>query len=137
MSSYTLCNTIFTNFPYKYLSNLHHLHTIISDYLLLLPSTTTCFHRWPFIKRGNFGNSGIVWTVNGNGGVLQRSTICLDVKLICLDARLTIKVSFALERTLTLPQPPIPHHPFLLPPSPPAFLSISLHYCFSLGFLID
>jgi len=83
-------------------------HIIISHSHLLLPSTTMCFHRWPFIKRGYFGNSGIVLTVNTDGAALQRSLVYLSVRLVCLDARLPIKVFFALERKQTLPQSPFP-----------------------------
>jgi len=132
MSSYTLCNTILTNFLYI-LNTLKpsSFLTQSSHTLLLLPSTTMCFHSWPFIKRSYFGNSRIVWTVKVDGVALQRSTICLGV-LVCLDARLTIKVSYAIERKQTLPHTPHHTHTHIF-----FSLSIALHYWFNLRFLID
>jgi len=45
--------------------------------------------------------------INEEGNALQRSMVCLGVRLICLGARLTIKVSFAPETNLTPSSPPI------------------------------
>ena len=91
-------------------------HSTISHSLILLCSTM-CFHRLPFIRKGYSNILEIVWMIKDDGATLQIGTIFLGVRLICLDVRLTIKVSFALERKQT-----IPHHPF-----PSIFLSFSPH----------
>ena len=65
------------------INNLHFLknsHTLFSS--SLIPSTTMCFHRWPVIERGLFGNP---------------SGVSLGVRLVCLGVSLTIMVSCSLE----------------------------------------
>jgi len=40
-------------------------------------STTMCFHRWPFIKRGLFENqSGVIWSVNRKGVIWSIMVSC-------------------------------------------------------------
>jgi len=41
-----------------------------------LPSTIMCFHRWPFIKTGYFGNSGIVYCMSGQWGWQRTAKKC-------------------------------------------------------------
>jgi len=74
--------------PYKYASfSQKLLHLLLSP----LPSTTMCYHRWPFIERGLFGNpSRVIWSVNMEG-------VSLGMRLVCLDVSLTIMVSCSLE----------------------------------------
>ena len=70
---------------------------------------------------------GIVRMVNGNDNTLQRSAVYLDVMLVHVSARLTIKVSFDLDKKHTLPQSPSPSpfiHPF--PSSPCATRGLAL-----------
>ena len=56
-----------------------------------LPSTTMCFHHWPFIETCLFGNpSGVIWSVNREG-------VSLCLRLVCLGVSLTIMVSCSLE----------------------------------------
>ena len=62
-----------------------------------LPSTTMCFHRWPFINRGLFGNpSKVIWSVNREG-------ISLGMRLVCLGVSSTIMVSCSLEAHVSPP----------------------------------
>lgn len=121
---FSIVKTYLRHSPYKYPSNLHHFshHHLTLSYSPHLPYTTMCFHRWHFIKRCYFGNSRIVWTGNGEDNALQRSTVCLSVRLVCLGARFTIMVSFTLKRKQTILMPPPPlnlslpfAHPFTFP----------------------
>ena len=74
---------------------LKKFHTFF--FLLFSSSTTMCFHRWPFIERGLFGNpSGVIWSVNRVG-------VSLNLRLVCLGVMLTIMVSCSLEA----PVPPL------------------------------
>jgi len=56
MASHTFFN------PPSPINNLHLLkNSYTFFFLLFLSSTTMCFHRWPFIERGIFGNpSGVI-----------------------------------------------------------------------------
>jgi len=113
MICYTLCNSFFRNI--NTLQSFTIYHSIISHSLVLL-SSTMCFHRWSFIQKGYSRMLGIVWTVNGDSATLQRSIIWQELRVVCLGVRLTIKVSFTLERKQILPQPSFPLHLFLLLP---------------------
>ena len=65
-----------------------------------LPSTMMCFHRWPFIERGLFGNPlGVIWSVNMEG-------ISLSMRLVCPGVSLTILVSCSLKAHV----PPLSPH---------------------------
>jgi len=100
MGSYNLC----PRSPYKYPLNFTIPYTIKS-HSPPLSSSFFCNNVYPSFL---FGNSGIVWTVNGDDNELERSLVCLGVMLIFLDARLTIKVFFALEKKHTLHKSPSP-----------------------------
>jgi hypothetical protein len=89
-----------------------------------------CFHRWPFIERGLFENFRDFMNGQcGDDNTLQRSAVCLGVMLVCLDVRLTIKVSFALYKKHTLPQQSSSLPPSIYPS--PSFSPITLHHWFS------
>jgi len=69
-------------------------HTLFSS--SHFPSTTICFHRWPFIERGLFGNpSWVICSVNREG-------VSLGMRLVCLSVSLTIMVSCSLEAPVPL-----------------------------------
>ena len=113
---YNLC----IHSPYKYLPTFTISHTIISHSLLLFLLQQQCvFIAGHSYKEFSLKISGIIWTFNGDGITLQRSTVCLGVMLVCLGARLTINVSFAINKKHTLAQSPSP--PPSISPSPPPY----------------
>ena len=98
-------------------SIISHTNMSHSLFLFLLQSCvpSLAFHR----KKSLWKFSVIVWTVNGDGTMLERAVVCLGVmlvnlglRLVCLGARLTIMVCYSLEAPV--------HPPSLVSSSPPS-----------------
>jgi hypothetical protein len=112
MNRYTLCThssqVLSINTPQSFTI----FHSMISHSLILL-SFYNVFSTLAFHTR----------TIKSDGAAPQICNITQGLKAVCLGARLTIRVSFSLERKQTLPQPP----------SPSIFLccKISFRFCVS------
>jgi len=95
--------------PPSPINSLHFLKNSRTFFFLLFSSSTMmCFHRWPFIERGLFGNPpGVIWSVNREGvslGVRLVSGVSLTIMVFCsLEAHVPPSVSPSIVKLLVCP----------------------------------